>query len=74
VSRPGALDGGGDLRPWHAARFSVSRRDREALDNFLASDLWKSVGSHPALADFDVRPFVVVEDFTKATQPGLVIV
>jgi hypothetical protein len=49
-------------------------RDQEALDNFLASDLWKNVGSHPALANFDIRPFAVVEDFTKATQPGLVIV
>jgi heme-degrading monooxygenase HmoA len=49
-------------------------RDQEALDSFLASDLWKSVGSHPSLANFDVRPFAVVEDFTKATQPGLVIV
>lgn len=48
-------------------------RDQEALDDFLASDLWKSVGSHPSFANFEVRPFVV-EDFTKATQPGMVIV
>jgi quinol monooxygenase YgiN len=49
-------------------------RDQEALEDFMASELWKSVGSHPALTNFDVRPFTVVEDFTKATQPGLVIV
>jgi quinol monooxygenase YgiN len=49
-------------------------RDEEALDDFLASDLWKSVGSNPAFANFDIRPFAVIEDFTKATQPGLVIV
>jgi len=49
-------------------------RDQEALDNFLASDLWSSVKAHPSLANFDIRPFDVVEDFTKETQPGLVIV
>ena len=49
-------------------------RDQEALDSFLASDLWKDVEAHPSLANFDIRPFDVVEDFTKATQPHLVIV
>ena len=49
-------------------------RDEAAAETFLASDLWKGVEAHPSLANFDIRPFAVVEDFTKMTQPGLVIV
>ena len=49
-------------------------RESEDLEAFLASDLWQAVVNHPAFAAFDVRPFTVLEDFTKATQPGLTIV
>jgi heme-degrading monooxygenase HmoA len=47
---------------------------RDDMEAFLASDLWQAVKNHPALADFDVRQFEVIEPFTKATQPGLAIV
>lgn len=49
-------------------------REPEDLQDFLASDLWQAVVDHPAFTDFDVRPFAVIEAFTKATQPGLTIV
>lgn len=49
-------------------------RESGDMEAFLASDLWQAVKNHPAFADFDVRPFSVVEPFTKATQPALTIV
>jgi heme-degrading monooxygenase HmoA len=49
-------------------------RDPESMQAFLASELWRAVKSNPAFADFDVRPFTVIEAFTKATQPALTIV
>jgi heme-degrading monooxygenase HmoA len=55
----------GALYLWH---------DREDMDAFIASDLWRSVQDHPALTDFEIRHFAVIEPFTKATQPALTIV
>ena len=49
-------------------------RDAPGMEAFLASDLWHAVENHPAFADFDVRPFTIIEPFTKATQPVLTIV
>ena len=49
-------------------------RDSEDMQAYLDSDLWQAVQDHPAMADFDVRRFTVIEPFTKATQPGLTIV
>jgi quinol monooxygenase YgiN len=49
-------------------------RDSEALQTFLASELWQAVKNNPAFSDFDVRPFTVIEPFTKQTQPALTIV
>lgn len=49
-------------------------RTRDDMDAFMAGDLWRSVQDHPALTDFDVRDFAVIEPFTKATQPVLTIV
>lgn len=46
-------------------------RDEESRDAFLASELWAGVQAHPNLANFDVRPFAVIEEFTKQTQPVL---
>jgi heme-degrading monooxygenase HmoA len=55
----------GALYLWH---------DREDMDAFIASDLWRSVQDHPALTDFEIRDFAIIEPFTKATQPQLTIV
>lgn len=49
-------------------------RDEESVQQFLGSELWKSVEDHPQLANHDVRVFDVIEQFTKATQPDLTIV
>lgn len=49
-------------------------REDEDMQAYLGSDLWKAVQDHPALAEFDVREFAVIEPFTKATQPVLTIV
>lgn len=49
-------------------------READDMNAYLASDLWQAVKDHPAFADFDVRPFAVIEPFTKATQPALTVV
>ena len=43
-------------------------RDRAALDAYLASDLWKAVGSTPQFSNFDVRTFDVIEAPTSVTR------
>jgi hypothetical protein len=46
-------------------------RDRESCERFLASDVWQSVVNDETLADLDSRDFAVMEELTKATQPGI---
>lgn len=42
--------------------------DDAALQTFLASDLAATVTSHPALRDFSVKPFKVMEELTAVTR------
>ncbi len=42
--------------------------DDDALQTFLASDLAAAVTSHPALRDFSVKPFKVMEEQTAITR------
>jgi quinol monooxygenase YgiN len=49
-------------------------RDHEDMDTYMASDLWRAVQDDPALTDFEIRDYTVIEPFTKETQPGLTIV
>ncbi len=42
--------------------------DDAALQTFLASDLAATVTSHPALRDFSVKPFKVMEEQTTITR------
>jgi hypothetical protein len=43
-------------------------KDQTALDNYLAGPLAKTVTSHPALSNFSVKPFAIMEDSTKTTR------
>ena len=43
----------------------------QAVDNYLASDLWAGVGATPGLANISVRRFGVLEGPTRVTR-GLV--
>ena len=58
---PGA-DGYGGLYLW---------RDREAYEAFLASDLWAEVRNDASMLDVRATDYAVMEDLTRATQPGL---
>ena len=49
-------------------------RDEDVAAGFLASELWKAVETTDGLEGVRARSFACVEDFTKATQPELVIV
>jgi Putative mono-oxygenase ydhR len=46
-------------------------RDREAYESFLASELWESVVNDDSASDLASHDFAVMEELTKATQPGL---
>ena len=48
--------------------------DREAYEAFVAGDLWVSVMNDDSLSALESRQFSVMEDLTRATQPGLEIV
>jgi heme-degrading monooxygenase HmoA len=48
-------------------------RDREAYEDFIRSDLWASVLSDDSLTELETQDFAVMEELTKATQPGLPI-
>lgn len=48
-------------------------RDREAMDAYVASELFATVAAFPHFADITSRDFAVYEDLTRATQPGLAI-
>lgn len=46
-------------------------RDREAMEGYLASELFATVAATPAFADISSRDFPVYEDLTRITAPGL---
>lgn len=46
-------------------------RDREAYEDFINSELWASVLSDDSLSELESRDFAVMDELTKATQPGL---
>jgi hypothetical protein len=43
-------------------------RDRASLENYLASDIFKSLGSNPALANVTAREFGVLDAPTRITR------
>ncbi|MGH2472508.1 MAG: YdhR family protein [Candidatus Limnocylindria bacterium] len=43
-------------------------RDREAMEAFLKSDLFRAVATHPNLAEMTSRDFAVQERFTAITS------
>jgi hypothetical protein len=49
-------------------------QDRQAYENFVESELWASVLGDDSLSDLDSRDFGAMEELTKLTQPGLVLV
>lgn len=49
-------------------------QDRQAYEDFIASELWASVLSDESLSDLDSRDFAAMEELTKLTQPGLGVV
>ncbi len=45
--------------------------DQSSVNAFLESDLVKQVTSHPALSEFSVKQFEVMEELTAATRGPL---
>lgn len=60
LQRPGGRYGGVYL--W---------RDREAYEAFLASELWQEVLADDSMLDVDATDHAVMEELTRATQPGV---
>jgi hypothetical protein len=46
-------------------------RDRDAMEEFRASDLFATVASSPHFADIAASDFAVIEEPTRVTQPVL---
>lgn len=46
-------------------------QDRDAYENFLAGDLWAEVARDESLLDLATHDFVVMDDLTRMTRPGL---
>ena len=46
-------------------------RDREAYEAFLASELWGEVLNDASVLDMVSADYGVMEELTRATQPGL---
>jgi len=49
-------------------------RDRGAYEAFLAGELWAEVLSDPSMLDVQAADYSVMEDLTRATEPGLKVV
>lgn len=49
-------------------------QDRDAFANFLASDLWAEVVNDDSMSDLASHDFAVMEELTRATQPGMKLV
>ena len=41
---------------------------QSSLDNYLAGPLAKAVLNHPALSNFSIKQFTIMEDNTKVTR------
>ena len=48
--------------------------DRDAADEYAASELFRTVGTFPNLTNITVRDFAVDEDSTRRTQPSVEVV
>jgi hypothetical protein len=46
-------------------------QDREACKSFLAGGLWAAVVSDNSVSELASRDFAVMDELTKATQPGV---
>ena len=42
--------------------------NQASLDEFLAGSLAKTVTGHPALSNFSIKQFAIIEDVTKVTR------
>ena len=49
-------------------------RDRHAYEEFVGGELWASVLADDSLSDLESRDYAVMEELTRATEPGLRIV
>lgn len=49
-------------------------RDKQSMDDYQLSDLWKWVSEHPNNATVTARHYSVAEDLTRKTQPGLIVI
>lgn len=45
-------------------------QDHEAYARFMASDLWASVIADESVSELESREFAVMEELSRATQPG----
>ena len=48
-------------------------RDREAYEAFLASELWVEVLNDTSMVDVVSADYGVIEELTRATQPGVTL-
>ncbi len=48
--------------------------DRDAADEYAASELFRTVGAFPNFTNITVRDFAVDEESTRSTQPGIEVV
>ncbi|HMN99866.1 MAG TPA: YdhR family protein [Miltoncostaeaceae bacterium] len=46
-------------------------RDRQAVQDYLASELLAGVAASPNFVDITSRDFAIYEDLSRVTQPGL---
>lgn len=49
-------------------------RDREAYEDFIRGELWESVLNDDSLSELESRDFAIMDELSRATQPGLAIV
>jgi hypothetical protein len=48
-------------------------RDRESCQRYVEGEIFASIGSDPSLKGVAWQEFEVIEELTRATQPGLAI-
>ena len=48
--------------------------DRDACENFLAGELWAEVLKDDSVRDLASHDYAVMDELTKATQPGMALV
>jgi hypothetical protein len=48
--------------------------DDDAVEAYISSTLYRTVGSYPHFGDLTVRRFTVDQALTRRTQPGLAVV